>query len=208
MIRIIADDLEYNGRRFARLELNIPATFYDEVAAILDGAEEGMISRNEHIEALLAERDEFENRILELQKNNSRKGNANERLVGNFRCRRWCVRRFGAEPHTRRSGAHGAAGRLGWRASPLTNVTLNLEKEMQMKIYENFRSDKRNVPLEEAIIRALDGSDYDQGELEDMKGSITKVHEMLARLIKVLELEPDKLQKVIGYKYRVVGAEE
>jgi hypothetical protein len=70
MIRIIADDLEYNGRRFARLEPNIPATFYDEVVAILDGAEEGMISRNEHIEALLAERDEFERQLCEMEERN------------------------------------------------------------------------------------------------------------------------------------------
>jgi hypothetical protein len=62
VIRIIADDLEYNGRRFARLEPNIPA--------ILDGAEEGMISRNEHIEALLAERDEFERQLCEMEERN------------------------------------------------------------------------------------------------------------------------------------------
>ena len=57
--------------------------------------------------------------------------------------------------------------------------------------------------LGDLIERNLDGSDYDQGELEDMQQTIHNLKDSLATLLSIMfdkkQLNKNQLKEIIGY---------
>lgn len=57
--------------------------------------------------------------------------------------------------------------------------------------------------LGDLIERNLDGSDYDQGELEDMQQTIYNLKDSLATLLSIMfdkkQLNKNQLKEIIGY---------
>lgn len=77
MLRIIADEITYDGRRVAMLRPDLNATFLDDVLDALESATPGAISEEDHEKALKELADEkdsdianLEARIAELESDN------------------------------------------------------------------------------------------------------------------------------------------
>jgi hypothetical protein len=65
--------------------------------------------------------------------------------------------------------------------------------------------------VDEAVAHALDGTDYEQGRLEDMEKSIEKIRVFMGRFI-VLQLEsqnitPEQVMRLLGPLYKEIKDE-
>jgi len=75
-----------------------------------------------------------------------------------------------------------------------------------MRIRErNFGMGAAEISLDAAVVRALDGSGYDVGQMEALKSSQQKIAEMFTRLIRVLtsKLSASDIEEILGYSFEV-----
>lgn len=57
--------------------------------------------------------------------------------------------------------------------------------------------------LEEAIVSACDGSEYESGELETIKRSLTKTQEMLGKLAGLMNLSAEQVEELLSWGFDV-----